>query len=69
MHLRRRCILLPLDGNEVISSDVSFKTCVSLLIFCFDDPSIGAIGVLKPPTIIALLSIFPFMPVSVYLMY
>ena len=52
-----------------ISPNVSFKTCVSLLIFCFDDPSIGAIGVLKPPTIIALLSIFPFMPVSVYLMY
>ena len=24
-----------------ISSNVSFKTCVSLLIFCFDDLSIG----------------------------
>ena len=31
---------------------VSFKTCVSLLIFCFDDLSIGVSGVLKSPTII-----------------
>ena len=45
------------------------KTCISLLIFYFDDLSMGVNGVLKPPTIIALLSIFPFMPVSVYLMY
>ena len=30
-----------------ISSNVSFKTCVSLLIFCFDDLSIGVSGVLK----------------------
>ena len=28
-----------------ISFDVSFKTCVSLLIFCFDDLSIGVSGV------------------------
>ena len=69
MHLRRRCILLPLDGNEVISSDVSFKTCVSLLIFCFDDLSIGVGGMLKSPTILVLLSISPFMSVSVYVMY
>ena len=40
-----------------ISSNVSFKTCVSLLIFCFDDLSIGVSGVLKSPTIIVLLSI------------
>ena len=52
-----------------ISSHVSFKTCVSLLIFCFDDLSIGVSGVLKCPTIIVLLSISPFMSVSVYLMY
>ena len=51
------------------SSNVSFKTCVSLLIFCFDDLSFGVSGVLKPPTIIVLLSIFPFMSVSVCLMY
>ena len=52
-----------------ISSNVSFKTCVSLLIFCFDDLSIGVSGVLKSPTIIVLLSISPFMSVSVSLMY
>ena len=43
-----------------ISSNVAFKTCVSLLIFCFDDLSIGVSGVLKSPTIIVLLSISPF---------
>ena len=52
-----------------ISPNVSFKTCVFLLIFCFDDLSIGVNGVLKSPTIIVLLSISPFMSVSVYLMY
>ena len=52
-----------------ISSNVLFKTCVSLLIFCFHDLSIGVNGVLKSPTIIVLLSISPFMSVSVYLMY
>ena len=41
-----------------ISSNVSFKTCVSLLIFCFHDLSIGMSGVLKS-TIIVLLSISP----------
>ena len=44
-------------------------TCVSLLIFCFDDLSIGVSGVLKSPIIIVLLSISPFMSVSVFLMY
>ena len=52
-----------------ISSNVSFKTCVSLLIFCFNDLSIGVIGVLKSPTIIVLLSIYPFISVSVCLVY
>ena len=52
-----------------ISSNVSLKTCVSLLIFCFDDLSIGVSGVLKSPTIIVLLSISPFMFVSVCSMY
>ena len=56
----------PEDINE-ISSNVSFKTCVSLLIFCFDDLSIGVRGMLKSPTIIVLLSISPFMSVSVCL--
>ena len=51
-----------------ISSNVLFKTCVSLLIFCFDDRSVGVSGLLKSPTIIVLLSISPFMCVSVCLM-
>ena len=37
---------------------------VSLLIFCFDDLSIGESGVLKSPTIIAVPLISPFMSVS-----
>ena len=52
-----------------ISSNVSFKTCVTLLTFCFDYVSIGMSGVLKSPTIFALLSISPFMSVRVCLMY
>ena len=52
-----------------ISSYVSYKTCVSLLIFGFNDLSIGVSGVLKSPTIIALLSISPFMSARVCLMY
>ena len=51
-----------------ISSNVSFKTCVSLLIFCFDYLPIGVSVVLKSHTIIVLLSISPFMSVSVCLM-
>ena len=51
------------------SSNVSFKACVSLLIYCLDNLSIGVSGVLTSPTIIVLLSISPFMSVSVYLMY
>ena len=47
-----------------ISFHISFKTCVSLLIFCFDDLSIGVSGVIKSPTIIVLLSVSPFMSVS-----
>ena len=34
-----------------ILCNVSFKVCVSLLILCFDDLSIGVSGVLKFPTI------------------
>ena len=62
------CQVLKISMRSV-SSNVSFKTCVSLLIFCFDDLSIGVSGVLKCPTIIVLLSISPFMSVSVCLMY
>ena len=50
-----------------ISSDVSFKTCVSLSIFYFDDLSIGVSGVLKSPIVIVLLSISPFTSISVCL--
>ena len=52
-----------------ISSKLSFRTCVSLWIFCFDDLSIGVSGVLKYPTIIVLLSIYPFMSDTISLMY
>ena len=52
-----------------ISSNVSFKTCVFLLIFCFDDLSIGVSGVLKSPTIFVLLSVYLYMSVSLCLMY
>ena len=48
-----------------ISSNVTFKTCVSLLIFCFDNLSIGVSGVLTSLTIIVLLSISHFMSVFV----
>ena len=42
-----------------ISNSVSFKNCVSLLIFCFGDLSIGVNGGIKSPTVIVLLSISP----------
>ena len=38
-----------------ILCNVSFKVCVSLLILCFDDLSIGESEMLKSPTIILLL--------------
>ena len=41
----------------------------SLLIFCFDDLSIGVSEVLKSLTFTVLLSVSPFMSVSVCLMY
>ena len=56
-------------SRRSISSNVSFKTWVSLLIFCFVDLSIGVNGMLKSPTIIVLLSISLFMPASLCLMY
>ena len=37
----------PEDISEIHLMKVSFKTCVSLLIFCFDDLSIGVSGVFK----------------------
>ena len=56
-------------SKRSVSSNISFKTCVSLLIFCFDDLSISVSGVLQSPTIIVLLFISPFKSVSVCLMY
>ena len=46
---------------------MSFKVCVSLLIFHLADLSIGVSGMLKSPTIIVLLLISPFILVSIYL--
>ena len=74
MHLRRRCIPLhwmecPEVSMRSILSNVLFKICVSLLIFCFDDLSIDVSEVLNSATIIVLLSVSPFMSVSVCLMY
>ena len=43
--------------------------CVSLLIFCLVDLSIGVSGVLKSPTIIVSLLISPFIIVSICLTY
>ena len=60
------CYVLKMS-TRFISSNISFKMCF-LLILCSDDMSIGVRGVLKSPTIIVLLSISPFMSVSVCLL-
>ena len=57
----------PIDINRSSWSIVSFKVCVSLLIFCLVDLSIGVSGVLKSPTMIVLLLISPFILVSICL--
>ena len=44
---------------------MSFKDCVSLLIFCLVDLSIGVSGVLKSSTIIVLLLFSSFILVSI----
>ena len=49
--------------------NVSFKACFSLLIFCPDDLSTDESGVLNSSTIIVLLSISPFMALSICLTY
>ena len=58
MHLRRMCILL-----LSIRSRGSFKSNVSLLIFCLDDLTSDESGVLKSP-IILLLSMSPLRSVN-----
>ena len=50
-------------------SIVSFKICISLLIFCLVDLSTGLSGILKFPTNIVLLLIFPFILFSICLTY
>ena len=52
-----------------IWSILSFKVCVSLLIFCLVDLSIGVSWVLKSPTIIVSLLVSPFILVSICLTY
>ena len=62
------CILLLLDGmfcKYLLSPPaVSFKACVSILIFCLGDLSIAVSGVLKSTAIIVLFSVSPFKIVS-----
>ena len=48
---------------------MSFKTTIALLIFCLEDLSIVVSGVLKSPTIIVLLSVSPFVSVSICFTY
>ena len=57
------------DINEVCQYNVSFKACVSLLIFSVDYLCIGVSGVLKSPNVIVFLLSSPVMAVSVCLMY
>ena len=73
--LRKMCILLFWGGIfykylfKFIFSNAPIKTWVSLLIFCLGDMSIAVSGVLKPPTIIVLLSIYPFKVANSYLIH
>ena len=50
-------------------TSVSFKTCVSLLIFYLDYLSIGVRGILNSPSIFVLLAISPLIVVTICLMY
>ena len=52
---------VPKISVRAISSNVSFKTCVSLLIFCCDDLSIGVSRVLKSLSIVFVLCIEVFL--------
>ena len=52
-----------------ISSRVLFSDTISLLIFCLEDLSIFDSGVLKSPSIIALLSIFFLKSSKIFFMY
>ena len=59
---------VPQISIKSIWSNGLFKACV-FLIFCLDDLSIGVNRMLKSPTIMALLSISPFMAVSIFIVY
>ena len=50
-------------------SNVPFKANVSLSIFCLDHQFIDVSGVLKSPTLIVLMSVYPFMSVNVCFIY
>ena len=52
-----------------LMTHVSFKACVSWLVSCLDDLSIDESGVSKSPIITVLLSLFPFMVVTICLTY
>lgn len=54
---------------KFIWSNVSFKADVSLLIISLDDLSIDEGGMLKPPTVMILLSISPFKYVNICVIY
>ena len=47
---------------------MSFKPCVSSVIFCLDNLSINASGMLKSPTTFVLLLISPFMSLNICFM-
>ena len=54
---------------KYIWSNVSFKSAVSLLIFCLYGLSIDVNGVLQFPTIIILLLISPFKSITICFIY
>ena len=74
VHLRRKCILLHLDGKSWryqldLFGLMFYLRFVFPYWFCFDDLFIDDCGVLKSPTITVLLLISPLMPLSVCLLY
>ena len=69
MYLKKMYILF-LDGMPCryllnLVSLISFKTTISLLIFCLDNLSIDANGVLKSSITIVVLLVSPFMSINI----
>ena len=62
------CKVLKIQIRSILSNEL-YEVCVSLMILCFDDLSIGVIWMLKSPPITVILSISLLMPVIVCLMY